>query len=113
MTFNEYQKDILRTADKVTLASKDNMLIHGIVGANGEAGELADLLKKHIFQGHSFDREHYIKECGDALYYLALIAEALDITLEEVAKINCKKRLKRYPDGFSIESSLHRKAGDI
>lgn len=113
MDFKEYQKDVLRTADKVTLATKDNMLLHGIIGANGETGELADLLKKNIFQGHSFDREHYIKECGDVLYYLALIAESLDTTLEEVAIINSKKRLERYPNGFSVDKSLYRKDGDI
>lgn len=113
MTFKEYQKDVLRTADKVTLASKENMLLHGIIGANGETGELADLLKKQIFQGHEFDREHYMRECGDVLYYLALITEALDIALEEVAEVNCEKRLERYPDGFSVDKSLHRKEGDI
>lgn len=113
MTFSEYQKDILRTADKVTLASKDNMLIHGIIGANGEAGELADILKKHIFHEHPFDREHCIRECGDVLYYLTLIAESLGATIEEVAIKNCQKRLERYPDGFSVNKSLNRKEGDI
>lgn len=113
MVFNEYQKDVLRTADKVTASSKDNMLFHGIIGANGEAGELADLLKKHIFHGHPFDREHCIRECGDVLYYLALIAESLDTTLEEVATVNCEKRLKRYPEGFSLDKSLYRKEEDI
>lgn len=113
MDFAEYQKDVLRTADKITLASKDNMLIHGIIGANGEAGELSDLLKKHIFHEHPFNREHCIRECGDVLYYLSLIAESLNTTLEEVAIINCQKRLERYPNGFSSESSLNRKEGDI
>lgn len=113
MTFKEYQEDVLRTADKVTMASKENMLFHGIIGANGETGELADLLKKQIFHGHAFDREHCIRECGDVLYYLALIAEALDTTLEEVAEVNCEKRLERYPDGFSADKSMHRKEGDI
>lgn len=113
MVFAEYQKDVLRTADKVTLASKDNMLFHGIIGANGEAGELADLLKKHIFHGHPFDREHCIRECGDVLYYLALIAESLDTTLEEIATVNCEKRLRRYPEGFSLDKSLHRKEENV
>lgn len=113
MTFDEYQKDILRTADKVTLASKDNMLFHGVIGANGETGELADLIKKHMFHGHPFDREHCIRECGDVLYYLALIAESLDTTLEKIAIVNHEKRLERYPNGFSVEKSMHRKEGDI
>lgn len=113
MTFDEYQKGVMRTASDVTLATKDNMLMNGIMGAAGESGELADLLKKQIFHGHPFDREHYIKECGDVLYYLALIAESLDTTLEDIAIVNNKKLWDRYPDGFSVDKSLHRKEGDI
>ena len=69
MTFDEYQRGVMRTASDVTKATKENMLMNGILGTAGEAGELVDLLKKQIFQGHPFDREHLIKECGDVLYY--------------------------------------------
>lgn len=113
MTFEEYQKGVMRTASDITVATKENMLMNGIMGAAGESGELTDLLKKQIFHGHPFDREHYIKECGDVLYYLALIAESLDTTLEEIAIVNNKKLWERYPDGFSVDKSLHRKDGDI
>lgn len=113
MTFDEYQKGVMRTASDITVATKENMLMNGIMGAAGESGELTDLLKKQIFHGHPFDREHYIKECGDVLYYLALIAESLDTTLEEIAIVNNKKLWDRYPDGFSVDKSLHRKEGDI
>lgn len=91
MTFNEYQRGVMRTASDVTKATKENMLMNGILGTAGEAGELVDLLKKQIFQGHPFDREHLIKECGDVLYYLALTAEALDTSLEDIAIKNNKK----------------------
>ena len=79
MSFNEYQRGVMRTASDVTKATKENMLMNGILGTAGEAGELVDLLKKQIFQGHPFDKEHLIKECGDVLYYLALTAEALGL----------------------------------
>ncbi len=113
MTFEEYQKGALRTASDVCKANKENMLMNGVLGAAGEAGELADLMKKQLFQGHPYDREHYIKECGDVLYYLALIAESMDLTLEDIAIANNKKLWERYPDGFDTEKSQHRKAGDI
>ena len=113
MTFDEFQRGVMRTASGVTCATKGNMLLNGVLGAAGEAGELVDIMKKELFQGHPFDREHYIKECGDVLYYLGLIAEALDTTLEEVAITNNKKLMERYPDGFKAENSLHRKEGDI
>lgn len=113
MTFNEYQKGCMRTASDVCKQNKENMLLNGILGAAGEAGELSDLLKKEMFHGHPFDRGHYLKECGDVLYYLALVAESLDATLEDVAIVNNRKLLERYPNGFETERSLHRKAGDV
>lgn len=51
MTFNEYQRGVMRTASDVTKATKENMLMNGILGTAGEAGELVDLLKKQIFRG--------------------------------------------------------------
>lgn len=113
MTFNEYQKGCLRTLDKLSKASKDNMLLNGVLGAAGEAGELADLLKKELFQGHGRNVEHIIKECGDVLYYLAVTAESLGITLEDIAIQNNKKLQDRYPNGFEVDRSLHREKGDI
>lgn len=110
MTFDEYQCGVMRTASVITKATKENMLMNGILGT---AGELVGLLKKQIFQGHPFDREHLIKECGDVLYYLALTAEALDTSLEDIAIKNNKKLWERYPDGFKVENSLNRKEGDI
>lgn len=113
MTFEEYQKGVMRTASGICTATKENMLLNGIMGAAGESGELVDLLKKELFQGHPYDRDHYIKECGDVLYYLALIAEALGTTLEGIAIINERKRWERYPDAFSVERSMYRSKGDI
>ena len=51
MTLNEYQKEAMRTASGVTSASDDNLLLNGAMGLNGEAGEVIDILKKHMFQG--------------------------------------------------------------
>ena len=113
MTFAEYQRGVMRTASEITLATKENMLMNGVLGTAGEAGELVDLLKKQLFQGHPFDRQHFIKECGDVLYYLALTAESLDVSLEDIAIENNQKLWARYPDGFKTENSLHRKEGDI
>lgn len=113
MTFNEFQTGVMRTASDITKANSENMLLNGVLGASGESGEMVDLMKKELFQGHPFDREHYIKECGDVLYYLALIAEALGTTLEEIAITNNEKLWARYPDGFDAEKSQHRKKGDI
>ena len=59
------------------------------------------------------DREHLAKELGDVAWYLAVSADALGYTLEEVLEMNVEKLRARYPEGFEIERSLTRKEGDI
>lgn len=111
MLANEYQADVLRTANKAL--SQDEMLLNGILGMNGEAGECSEILKKHLFQGHTLDKEHLIRECGDVAFYLALTAVALGSSLEEVLEVNIAKRRERYPDGFCEFRSRNRSAGDV
>ena len=88
-------------------------LENGLMGLNGEAGEAIDILKKHLFQGHPLDREHLAKELGDVAWYLAVSADALGYTLEEVLEMNVKKLRARYPEGFKVERSVSRKTDDV
>lgn len=83
------------------------------MGLNGEAGEAIDILKKHLFQGHSLDKEHLAKELGDVAWYLAITADAIGYDLEKVMMLNLDKLKDRYPDGFSSENSVKRKENDI
>lgn len=106
MTILEYAQDAKRTftEDK----SKDNMLTHALLGLCGEAGEAADALKKSKYQGHQLDAIAMAYELGDVLFYLAMGAEALGITLDDVAGMNIEKRKERYPEKFSTERSVNR-----
>ena len=56
MTPNDYQQAALRTAPKDL--PPDRLLLNGLMGLNGEAGEAIDILKKHLFQGHELDTAH-------------------------------------------------------
>jgi NTP pyrophosphatase (non-canonical NTP hydrolase) len=78
------------------------------LGLTGEAGEFADLLKKHVFHEHPLDKEKAISELGDVLWYICLAAETLGHTLEDVAMANRAKLLKRYPNGFNPADSMKR-----
>ena len=113
MTLNQYQIEAMRTASGVTNASDENLMLNGAMGLNGEAGEVIDILKKHIFQGHKLDKEHIAKELGDCLWYIAVCPKGAGYTLDEIAEINKSKLRKRYPDGFEADKSLHRAEGDI
>ena len=77
------------------------------------AGEVIDILKKYMFQGHKLDTEHIAKELGDCLWYIAVCAKGAGYTLDEIAEMNKPKLRKRYPDGFETDKSLHRAEGDI
>lgn len=112
MTGNEYQKAALRTANTEVLSKKE-LLLNSVLGMNGEAGECADMLKKSQFQGHSFDREHFAKELGDQLWYIAVGAYALGYDLDEIAQMNVDKLAARYPDGFDPERSINRAEDDV
>ena len=107
MTANEYQQLAMTTLNPAL--SKKDVLINGVMGLCGEAGETIDIVKKHLAQGHPLDREKLIKELGDVAWYLAETAYALDVSLEEVLEENIEKLRRRYPDGFRTQDSLERK----
>ena len=87
--------------------------MNGVLGMTGESGECADLIKKHLFQGHDLDNEHMMKELGDVLWYVAITANALGYSLNDVMRANVFKLQNRYPNGFESEKSLDRKDGDV
>jgi NTP pyrophosphatase (non-canonical NTP hydrolase) len=105
MEFNEYQSLALRTASNT---ASDRLLLNGVMGLCGEAGECIDIVKKHIFQGHALNRDKLIDEAGDCLWYLAALASGLGIGLGEIAGGNVEKLRKRYPEGFETEKSVNR-----
>ncbi len=107
MTINEYQVLALTTLNPA-LSEKD-VLINGVMGLYGEAGEAIDLVKKHLAQGHELDRENLAKELGDVAWYLAETARAIGYDLETILQMNIDKLKARYPEGFSSERSIGRK----
>ena len=105
MTLDEYQQLAARTIGTRTHADQ---LSNMALGLAGEAGETADMLKKHLFHGKALDRDEVVRELGDVLWYVAGMATAIGISLDEVARRNVDKLRRRYPDGFSVEASAQR-----
>lgn len=54
-----------------------------------------------------------MKELGDCLWYIALAAEVLGISMDTIAQTNVDKLLKRYPDGFDPIRVNNRVEGDV
>ena len=111
MTGNEYQELAMRTSNG-DLSPKMH-LINGALGLCGEGGEFADLVKKHMMQGHELDEAHLAKELGDILWYVAEAATAIGWKLDDIMQLNIDKLMARYPDGFDAEKSQNRAKGDV
>ncbi|MCC5894862.1 MAG: nucleoside triphosphate pyrophosphohydrolase family protein [Alkalibacterium sp.] len=107
LTLKQYQNEADRTANNQV--TQKEALTNYALGITGEAGEVADMVKKYVFHDHELDRDETIKELGDVMWYVANIATCLNVTLEEVAQRNVDKLKERYPDGFDTEKSKNRK----
>lgn len=106
MRLNEYQYHAERSAN-MTVEPKLQLANYGL-GITGEAGEVADIIKKGVFHGHSLDVDEIEKELGDVLWYIANIASICNLDLSRVAEKNIDKLQKRYPKGFSQNDSINR-----
>ena len=105
MTGIEYQQKAMRTASEST---ESELILNGVMGLNGEAGECIDIVKKHLFQGHELNQGKLLDELSDVMWYVAITCQGIGTTLDTVMEHNIEKLKKRYPDGFSCERSLHR-----
>lgn len=87
----------------MTPAAADAGIVYLALGLNGESGEVAEKVKKIVRDQAGkltdFDRVEIGKELGDVLWYLAMLAEELGISLEEVAQGNIDKLISRKERG--------------
>lgn len=111
MSMDDYQRAALRTATVDAFDPRESLgLARDALGLTGEAGEVADHVKKFVGHGHALDTDKVKKELGDVLWYVAVLAYRIGCTLEEVAEANVEKLRARYPDGFSAQRSINREA---
>jgi len=111
MNFNEYQRLAARTdvlVDYDEIETIHGALLNAAMGMVGESGEVMDHLKKIFFQGHEIDKDKFIEEAGDCLWYIAKLARVCGVRLEDVAIKNIEKLKKRYPNGFEVDRSVNR-----
>ena len=106
MEGKEYQELAMRTLNPQL--DEQAVLLNGVMGLCGEAGEVIDLVKKHLSQGHELDKQKIAEELGDVAWYLAETAKAIGYDLDEILQMNIDKLKKRYPEGFSSEQSRNR-----
>lgn len=101
MELNQYQKEALKTA----IYPEKYKVIYSALGLGNEAGEVMGKIKKWLRgdDGEGFmseERKEALKgELGDVLWYLAVLANDLDLSLEDIAKSNVLKLKARSEKG--------------
>ncbi|GHJ56082.1 hypothetical protein Nm8I071_53890 [Nonomuraea sp. TT08I-71] len=74
-----------------------------MLGLVGESGELAEKVKKWVRDLDSeesrIDRAGIAKELGDVLWYVAVLADHLDLSLDDIATANLAKLASRQGRG--------------
>ncbi|MGI8786740.1 MAG: nucleoside triphosphate pyrophosphohydrolase family protein [Pyrinomonadaceae bacterium] len=97
LSFEEYQQQARQTA---LYPKRLNNLEYPTLGLAGEAGEVANIVKKiqRDFGGEITDeiRAKLKDELGDVLWYIAACADELNLTLQEIAEFNVEKLAKRH-----------------
>ena len=89
MDFTEYQE----RANATAIYAEAYKIMYPTLGLAGEAGEVADKVKKIIRDGLSLvdEKEGIAKELGDVLWYIAAVARDIGYSLDDIAKMNIDK----------------------
>lgn len=99
MTIKEYQEIINKTA----VYPKEIGLAYCAMGLTGEAGEVAEKVKK-LYRDTDYPNEKSFpvefrkdikKELGDVIWYVTALAGEVNLTLEEILESNYNKLIKR------------------
>lgn len=73
------------------MTTGDDRLVENVLGLVGEAGEIAEKVKKQVRDGKLAVGEDIIKELGDVVFYLTALANYYDSDLDEVLQKNVDK----------------------
>ena len=98
MNFNEYQEMAKSTA----IYDKQHKILYPALGLAGEAGEVANKVKKLIRDGYEENKDYrktVAAEIGDVLWYCAVLADDIGCDLETIVNNNIVKLKMRMDRG--------------
>lgn len=100
MSFEEYQN---KAWDTAIYPNKGTNIYYPTLGLIGEAGEIANKIKKIMRDDDGIltieKRNELIAEMGDVLWYLAALATELKTSLNTIAYQNLDKLFSRLENG--------------
>ena len=101
---NKYKKvsdlDMYQQVAKTTaIYPREQAIIYPTLGLTGEAGEVANKVKKIIRDGSDKNNEDLVQaissEIGDCLWYIAVLASDIGVKLSDIASDNLEKLANR------------------
>ena len=105
---NKYKKvsdlDMYQKVAKTTaIYPREQAIIYPTLGLTGEAGEVANKVKKIIRDGTNKNNENLVQEIsseiGDVLWYIAVLADDVGVKLSDIANNNLVKLENRKKKG--------------
>ena len=85
-SMEQYGKEV----EKLVVTTHNTRLVENTLGLAGEAGEVAEKVKK-LMRDSQFSKEEVVKELGDVLFYVTALANHIGSNLQTVADTNIKK----------------------
>lgn len=82
-------------------------ILHGLVGAITEAGEMAEVLLNRI-EGGTFDRVNVLEEAGDEMWYIVRMLRGLGTDLPTLFRSNIDKLHGRHGEAFDVFRDANR-----
>lgn len=105
MKLYEYEEFVL---SKLKPMNHREQLVHCALGIVGEAGEVAELVKKQFAYNKDFAFSDMDEELGDVLFYLVAMAQHCGTNLDKIMQKNVAKLQQRYPQGYSDKDAIAR-----
>ena len=92
-----------QVAKSTAIYPREQAIIYPTLGLTGEAGEVANKVKKIIRDGSNKDNDNLVSEIkaeiGDCLWYIAVLADDFNIKLSDIASANIEKLANRKKKG--------------
>jgi NTP pyrophosphatase (non-canonical NTP hydrolase) len=104
-----YPEDKLKKLKNLKPTPEQCELLHAAIGIAGEAGELLDAVRKHVFDGQPLDEDNLKEEAGDIIFYLEALIQTMRFSVHEIITGNMAKLSKRYEGGYSDQQAQERK----
>lgn len=114
MTTEKYQLDCAKTFKKhEALSAEEATQLDWALGIGGEAGEVLEIIKHHIFSKEPLNKMKLAKELGDVVWYIVALASTNGIKFEDLLILNrCKLEHRYEGKAYDHENSANRHSAE-